>query len=238
MGKPDDFDEMDKIPKPQVAPLSERFKRTIDITAQTEVAPLAERFSEELLEEEVGFDVGSWQNSATLLAGFSATFITLVLGLIGVAVNALYQWVIFFLSLTVFLFLLATEFFALATSKFKIKRRVAKRTMMGKVAPTSIDVRETTTKPYIWYDIGSVFYNIGIATFTAGLIILFSIYGLPWPIYVALVFILAEIILMLYFLAGAIRRKPRHVPSMLVYAVQIVVIALIIFYAIWLIGII
>mgnify|MGYP000200342255 CR=1 FL=1 len=238
MEKPSDFDKEKLIPKPQFAPFSERPRKTTIELAQQKMAPFAERYPEEIIEEEIGVDVGSWQNSATLLAGFSATFITLVLSLVGIPLSIMHQWAVLFFSLAVFLFLFATEFFALAASKPKVKRTRIKSIGTEKASPGSTDLEEIAMKPHLWYDIGAVFYNIGIATFAAGLIILFAIYELIWPVYIALLFILGEMILMGYFLANSIRSKPRNIPIIAGYAIQMVVVTLIIIYAVLLTGII
>ena len=165
----------------------------------------------------------AWQSSSTLLAGFAATFMSLVIGLTGVTSIMLYKWMILFLCLAVFLFLLATEFFAYVSS------------VAGKISVSA----------FIWFDLAGLCYNIGIASFAAGIIILFYIYGLSVAIYTALGFILIEIFLMIYFLMRGLRAKKRaelvemrmiHNVSMSIYSLGLISMISILYYTMIIIG--
>ena len=165
----------------------------------------------------------AWQNSSTMLAGFSVAFISLI---VGFGTVALQSWIIFFLALSAFLFLLATEFFAYVSSLVE---------------------KEKTKESLVFFDLAAFVYNIGIASLAAGLLILFYSINVVSAVYLAVLFMAVEITLMLYYIIKAVREKKLLIRkrmknvyyfSITLYVVTLIIMLTIILFALYITGLV
>jgi len=131
-------------------------------------------------------DTSAWQTSSTMLAGFVVTFISVFLSFPPQVLSSVYyRWTLFFLSLSAFLFLLATEFYAFSGSTNELNRI------------------------FLFFDLGSFSYNVGIGSLAGGLILIFHSIGAIESLYITIVFVLLELILLAYFIALAYKRMKK-----------------------------